>query len=247
VRKKIQLVPDAVISAFVILVLFSLFLLLNYLYEEALRADIWLYNLRAISFFVLVVSLVVIILPLIFFCIGKLCLYVSIAVFCLFNGYKFKVRRVPFASSFKMGRKGDIELTKGNAVFSVHFIDIPYRFRRALIVLDEKNYTLQKVAPGKLRRDGGGTSFASRWITRNVDHSVRENYGNTKCFPELVSGDNAKHVYLVQALPVDSRIVIGSRSESLVSGAKIGTAVFATSKYFKRGLKGQLHDSFFDA
>ncbi len=190
-------------------------------------------------------------IPILIYFFKKVYVYMSLAFICLFKKYKFRMRRIPFASLGKLSENGDISITTDEGIMHLHFLDIIFSYRRALTVPNEKEYVITPVTTGRVSKEGGaaaGTHMGGgrRSVLRVTGHSIQENRDHCKAFPTIQERDGEKHFVILQSMPIQATILRSDVSVSLGSGQTVGRFTFYRIGQLKKGLKKQLHISLFD-
>ena len=172
----------------------------------------------------------VILLPWLLFFTGKLYCYISIFVYCALNGYRVKLRSIPFASIFGMKQSGDIEISNGSKSILVHFTDIPYRFRRSFVALSDSEYSIVNAI------HEGGRSLYTLGIKDRLPHVLVKGKYKIKRFPNPIE---KKQIYLFQSRPVSAFKVDKNGRTELFDGERVGHGTFFTRKGFIKALAGK--------
>ena len=194
----------------------------------------------------------VFVLPILVYIFKKIYFYVSVFFLCLFHRYRFRVTRPPFASLGGASDKSDIEITTDEGILCIHFIDIVFPYRRALTIPNPQEYIVTPTSKGRIVREGGGSTLphmqgARTLFFRAKDRTLDKKRDRKKSLPSAVSSSAAtKHALLLLSLPNESRYIENGASVPLAGGLRVGHLTILTTKYLKRGLKGQLYTSFFD-
>lgn len=184
------------------------------------------------------------ILPILCFVLRRLYVYISLLFICLKRGYKYELLRSPFSSLLGIKEKADIQITKGDNTYKIHFIDIIFRYRRVLLFTDGCKYVITPACPGKPRRFGGdgtnvGGAFRGRrtMILRSAGYYIDDNVEIDRPLPDFSKDADSKHILMLQSVPVDTISKNGKDSITLTSDVEIGEATFYFTAGFKKFLK----------
>lgn len=194
----------------------------------------------------------ILVLPAVIYLIKKIAFYVSVFFLCLFRRYRFRITRLPFASMGGVSDKSDVEITTDEGTLCLHFVDIVFPYRRALTIPNSSEYVITSTSKGQVVREGGGSTLPRMQggrtaVLRAKNHTLDRNRDRSRPLPSAEPADTAtRHVLIPLSLPGECRYVRNGKSLPLSSGIRIGSLIFMTAKHLKRGIKGQLHTSFFD-
>ncbi len=192
------------------------------------------------------------VIPILIYILKKIYFYVSVFFLCLFHRYRLRVTRPPFASLGGASDKSDIEIATDEGTLCLHFIDIVFPFRRALTIPNSQEYVITPTSKGQVIREGGGSSLphmqgARTLFFRAKNRTLDKNRDRIHPLPSIDPSNNAViHILILQTIPNESRYIMNGVSAPLSCGVTIGDLTFMTAGQIKRGLKKQLHTSFFD-
>ncbi len=202
-----------------------------------------------------VVLFILFVWPWVTFVVKRIGAYISLAFLCAGRKYKLRMVRVPFASLQKMNTNGDITISTADGVLHLHFLDIVYPRKRMLTFPIESEYVITPVAQGKIIREGVGNpapvagsqlqSGHRRVIWRASGYSVQKNKDRAKKLPTVAEQTGERHIIVVQTLPVDANLIRDAGKVPVTNGTSVGKFMFCTVRHLKKGLKNQLHRSFF--
>ena len=175
----------------------------------------------------LAVVLVFVFASFITFVFKRIKCYIKLFAVCSKEGYKFKLKRPPFASLFGMKTKEDICITRGDDKYLIHFIDVVGR-ARVFTLIDDRTYDISKTAPGDVSKmpmyDARLTS-TERVILN----------GRQKTIPEFDENDG-KHIIMLDPPTMDVRY-IDNITKPLFSGYSVGNITYYEAKDFIKLLK----------
>ncbi len=186
--------------------------------------------------------------PMLIYVFKKLYVYISLAWICMIKKYKFRMKRVPFASLGKLSESGDLTITTDEGTLHLHFLDVVFAYRRALTVPGPHEYVITPVTTGHVSKAGGGAAGTHmgggrRAVLRVTDHKILGNSDHSKAFPHVESRDGEKHLLILQSMPIQCTVLRGGVSAPLGSGDTVGAFTFYRVGQLKKGLKKQLHTS----
>ncbi len=190
-------------------------------------------------------------IPMLVYFVKKVSVYMSLALICLFRKYKFRMKRIPFASLGKLSENGDISITTDEGTMHLHFLDIVFSYRRALTIPNEKEYVITPVTTGRVSKAGGGAagthmSGQRRAVLRVTGHSIQESSDHCQAFPAIQDRDGEKHFVILQSMPIQATVLQSGAPVRLGSGQTVGRFTFYRIGQLKKGLKKQLHTSLFN-
>ena len=170
---------------------------------------------------------------------GRLKCYFSLWCISLLHRHKLVLTRLPFSSLFGMSKNGDIQITIGNNKYIVHFIDVVFRYRREVTVLDDDCYAVSKAVPSELRTIGATLVDGESWfeLYRTAVKSYATDSKKLKRFPVLEKDDKNIHVIIIHSDPIKKSLVTKNQVKDLCDGECIGGYINYSFKAFVRLLK----------
>lgn len=178
--------------------------------------------------FALVVGLVFIFPSFIRFAFKRIKCYIKLFAVCSKEGYKFKLKRPPFASLIGMKIKEDICITRGDEKYLIHFIDVVGR-ARVFTLIDDKIYDVSKTA-------ADNASITPMFDARLTSAKRVILDGSKQTIPEFDPSIGA-HIIILDPLPMEVRYIDGAASKSLFSGYSVGNITYYEAKDFIKLLK----------
>ena len=177
--------------------------------------------------FALAVGLVFIFPSFIRFAFKRIKCYIKLFAVCSKEGYKFKLKRLPFVSLFGVKTKEDICITRGDDKYLIHFIDVVGR-ARVFTLIDDRTYDISKTAPGNVSKMPMHTARLTS--TERVILNGRQ-----KTIPEFDKNDG-KHIIMLDPPTMDVRY-IDNITKPLFSGYSVGNITYYEAKDFIKLLK----------
>ncbi len=203
--------------------------------------------------FISILFLFCIALPVTLFIVKVVSAYISLYNICLFSNYKFKINGIPFLPSKRSNADGEITIKTRDSTLCLHFINVIFKFHRAITIPNPQEYVITPLVQKKLSKQGqgiGGANMSSGNGNRNAhiqstQYTLSRNSDKSKRLPEIDGGDRKKHILLIPNMPSEAQCVINNIAVPLSSGQTIGDFTFYSLNHLKKGLKNQLHTSLF--
>lgn len=192
-------------------------------------------------------------LPFIVYTVKTLSAYFSLYNICLFSKHKIKINGIPFLPSKRSEADGDITIETEDGILCLHFINMIFKYRRAITIPNSQEYVITPLVPNRISKQGqgiGGVNMSSgnghrNALIRSTQYALSRNHDKIKHLPKIRSNDEKKHVLLIPNMPAEAKCVIKNISVPLSNGQTIGSFTFYSLGYLKKGLKNQLHTSLF--
>ncbi len=188
-------------------------------------------------------------IPILIYFFKKAYVYMSLACICLFRKYKFRMRRIPFASLGGLRDRADITVTTSEGTLHIHFLDFIVSHRRALTIPDAETYVITPTTVGKVSKLGGsapGTkmnrSFRGSAVLRVTGHTLSDR-DRSRPLPAPSGELTEHHILLVPSMPVEARVHQDGVLIPLSGGVRVGAMTYYSVDQLKKGLKGKLHGS----
>ena len=170
---------------------------------------------------------------------GRLKCYLSLWCISSLHRRKLVFTRLPFSSLFGMSKNGDIQITIEKNKYIIHFIDVVFRYRREVTILDDDCYAVSKVVPNELRTMGATLVDGESWfeLYRTSVKSYASDTKKLKKFPVLENDDKNIHVIIIHSDPIKKSLVTKNQVKDLCDGECIGQYINYSFKAFVRLLK----------
>lgn len=188
--------------------------------------------------------LILFVFPFILYVITKITTYLSLFFVCLKEKLSCKFTRAPFASLGGIKEKADIEIKTADYKISVHFVDVPLGFRKALTFINERSYLVSSSTPGKVKRIGGGPpggKFSGGQTTAffGGEREATEETSKYKSIPAFESNDY--HYLVITPGYVDAKVIVGNGTNDVAAETAVGRITVCKYKTLKKRLKNQLY------
>lgn len=223
--------------------LYLLFVFIARIVEIANDIEYYILVFRSVTFVGLWITLLFaawfFVLPVILFAFRRIRCYLSLFFICRKNGFKMKLRRLPFSSLFGPNSGGDIEIIGSGESFSLHFIDVVFRAHRGFNLISDKEYSITKRAPSH-GIWGGGLNGARFLFPIAISYSSMPISYTVRSFPEFDT-QKSKHIIIVH--PTPNHCVFTDRSAGedgtrpIYNGYSIGNITYYGINGFLKFLK----------
>ncbi len=198
--------------------------------------------------FISILFLFCIALPVTLFIVKVVSAYISLYSICLFSDHRIKFNGIKRSNS-----DGEITIKTHDGTLCLHFINVIFKFRRAITIPNPQEYVITPLVQKKLSKQGqgiGGANMSSgngnrNALIRSTQYALSRNRDKIKRLPEIDSDDRKKHILLIPNMPSEAQCVINNVAMPLSSGQTIGDFTFYSINHLKKGLKRQLHTSIF--
>ncbi len=196
--------------------------------------------------FISILLLFCIALPVTLFIIKVVSAYISLYSICLFSNYKFKINGIKRSSE-----DGEITIKTHDGTLCLHFINVIFKFRRAITIPNPQEYVITPLVPKRISKQGqgiGGANMSSgngnrNALIRSTQYALSQSNDNSKPLPEIQNDDGRKHILLIPNIPSETNCVVNNIVVPLSSGQTIGDFTYYSLTHLKKGLKGKLHTS----
>lgn len=166
--------------------------------------------------------------------------YFRICFFSLTRGGRVRLTRFPFWSLTGLSERGDLEIKINGERYAVHFVDVIFKYRRELVIVNDEKYALVKIIPDRLGAFGqklaDGKSYYNAYRSVIIGHS----FGGAKfkSLPPVHADDERKHIIIADPIPVEKSVIRKGKKQQLDNGDTCGSyksfTVTAFIKYIKR-------------
>ncbi|MBR4063413.1 MAG: hypothetical protein IKK01_10140 [Clostridia bacterium] len=189
-----------------------------------------------------------IILPTAIFAVKVVSAYISLYNICLLSDH-----RITFNGIKRSSADGEITIKTHDGTLCLHFINVIFKFRRAITIPNSQEYVITPLVPKKISKQGqgiGGANMSSgngnrNALIRSTQYALNKNHDKTKSLPEIEYGDKRKHILLIPNMPSEANCVVNNVVVPLSNGQTIGDFTYYSLSHLKKGLKGKLHTSIF--
>ena len=184
-------------------------------------------------------------LPFCTYVFSKVLTYISIWFVCWKEGYSCKLSRVPFAAIKGVKENADIEIMMKEKKIYVHFVDVPFGFRKVFTLVDGTRYCVSSTTPGGTKRIGGhlGANFSggptAAFIGRG--NNIANDKETYKAVPEFKSIPGEYHYLVITPGYVSARTIAENSAKELSAETSIGGITVCKAKTLKKRLKNQLY------
>ena len=195
--------------------------------------------------------MLVVFFPFVWFVGIRIFTYVSLALISWRHKCRFRVLETPFASLRYMSAEGDMAITTAEGTLHIHFVDIVFARRYVVTFPSDASYVLTPVIKGPPKRYGGGVrgpivNGGRVGLIRPAGYLLDESRDIIYSLPSVKTEDGVQHILMVQSTPLELRVVQDGVAVPVSLGQPVGAFRIYNLKQLKKGLKGELYNSFFD-
>lgn len=194
----------------------------------------WIQGLFNIIWMLIVVLLLIRTYHFISFVFKRIVIYFKLSFSCIKFKCKFRLKRFPLASIFKIREKEDILIKNKEKTFCIHFIDVVGR-ARVFSIVNENEYNIARTTPDVLKSMGAAYYGGASGAKLSAVMSSTISSGKTMKFPKFDTSVG-EHIIILDPLPMEVRY-IDSIPKPLFSGYSVGNITYYEAKDFIKLLK----------
>ncbi len=156
------------------------------------------------------------------------------------------MRRPIFASLGGIDECADIEIDLGKETYYIHFADVLFTARRALVLKNDCEYSLYRTsaAPYEPKTRSAARKPVESLFRFGSERMIHMDKGKTVALPIFKKDKCQKHFFVVNPSFAYSKYIFDDHKISHIQGERIvGNLVVCRVKILKKRLKGQLYTS----
>ena len=164
--------------------------------------------------------------------------YFSLFFWSLFHGYSYRIKKLKFCNSNKIGATPNVVIKKNGKSYGLHFIDIPRGHIKVFVVMNSSEYRIYNT-----EKERGHSFIRNNYymmeneeipkVFRGANRIMDEESYVTFKLPDFSDSDGLEHIVLIFPKFAYSKCLLENRLIDIGRDTKIGNISFQKYKYFR--------------